>query len=403
MEEKIEKEQKKIKNKPNKPIELAFLLILTAVISTLLTFSISFSLFKKEYTNDSDFINQVLEQYDFIKNNYYKEYKEEDLVKGAVGGMLEALADPYSTIINDNDSTYNKELNGEFEGIGVQIGLDKDNNIVITAILDDSPASKADIKPGDIVQSIDDFDLKGKSTTEFVEYVANSKNDEFIIRLLRENKKITTKIKKGTITLKSVSSEIIEQNNKKIGYIYISVFALNTHLQFNDAIKELEKQNIDSLIIDVRSNGGGHLSTVTYMLDSLIGATKVLYQTEKDDVIDKIYSSGGKDFDHPIAVLVNKSSASASEILASGLQEQLNAKLVGTTTFGKGTVQELVTSSKGVKYKMTTKKWLTSKGTWINEKGIKPDVEVEMNEKYFETYDRKDDNQLSKAVELLSK
>ena len=194
-----------------------------------------------------------------------------------------------------------------------------------------------------------------------------------------------------------------EENNKKVGYLNVTTFSATTYNQFKKALNSLEEQGMQSLIIDLRGNSGGHLSVVTDMLALFMDDSHVIYQIESKGQTTKYYSEGKKDVTYPIVILQDENSASASELMASSLQEQLNATIVGTNSYGKGTVQEVVDLEDGNQYKFTTKKWLTSKGKWINEVGVKPDVEVKLNESYFQTFEEKDDNQLQTALKEASK
>jgi len=205
------------------------------------------------------------------------------------------------------------------------------------------------------------------------------------------------------VNIESVISKVYEENDKKIGYIYIGIFANNTYNQFKTELEELESQNIDSLIIDVRSNTGGHLTAVDGILDLFLNSNHIMYQFEQDAKVTSIYGTGKENKNYEIVLLGDSISASASEVLIAGLRENLNSKFIGKKTYGKGTVQELITLSDGTQYKITVKKWLTPKGNWINEtEGISPDIEIDLADKYFETGEDKDDSQLQKAIEYLS-
>ena len=176
---------------------------------------------------------------------------------------------------------------------------------------------------------------------------------------------------------------------------------MNTYDQFKEQLEKLENEKIDSLIIDVRSNSGGHLTSATNILSLFLDSSKVIYQIEGKDGITKYYSEGKETKTYPVVVLVNKESASASEILASALKEQYNAKLVGEKTFGKGTVQKLTETTGGIQYKVTTQHWLTSNGNWIEKNGIDVDYEVALDEKYLLDPTDENDNQLQKAIDIL--
>ena len=184
--------------------------------------------------------------------------------------------------------------------------------------------------------------------------------------------------------------------------IYIGIFANNTCDQFKQKLGALEKEKIDYLIIDVRQNTGGHLTSVDGILDIFLNSKQVMYKFEQNKKVTSIYGTGKENKKYEIVLLGDNSSASASEVLIAGLKENLNSKLIGKQTYGKGTVQEMVNLSDGTQYKITVKKWLTPKGNWINDtKGIKPDIDVDLSDKYYETGEIQDDTQLQAAFDYI--
>ena len=205
------------------------------------------------------------------------------------------------------------------------------------------------------------------------------------------------------VEIESVNSKVFEKNAKQIGYLELTIFASNTYTQFERKLMELEGKNIDSLVIDVRDNSGGYLSTVTDIASIFMNKSKIIYQLDTKGVIEQVYSKSNVSRDYDIAVLINHNSASASEILAAALQESYGATIVGTNSFGKGTVQKAYQLESGATVKYTIQKWLTPNGNWINEKGVTPDVEVAMDGNYYENPSDDTDNQLQKALEEISK
>ena len=204
------------------------------------------------------------------------------------------------------------------------------------------------------------------------------------------------------IDIPSVESKIIENNDKKIGYISISIFALNTDEQFKTKLLQLEESSIDSLIIDVRNNVGGHLSTVTNILNLFFTKDEILYQIDRKGKIEKTYGTSTDDRNYKVIVLTNSNSASGSEILASAFKEVKNSDIIGTKTFGKGTVQKLIELENGSMLKITSETWLTSNGNTINKVGVEPTVEIELSDDYKIKPIEENDNQLKKAIEILS-
>lgn len=376
---------------------IVFISILFGVIvGCLLTFT-------KSYDIDDPNLKEIMSVYEAIKDNYYEDVDEKELVNAAVNGMASVLQDPNSYYM-DKEATdsFNQQINGSFVGIGMSVYHGESDNIIIE-IFKDSPAEKAGLQVNDIVTKVGDTDVRGMALTELTNLIKGEKDSVVNITVLRDDKEMSFDVTRGTIELTSVTNKIIEGENKKIGYINISVFASNTYEQFNKSLKSLEKQDIDSLIIDVRNNPGGHLNQVEKILSLFFNKKTVLYQLDTKGSIEKKYSTGDGKRKYEVVVLVNEGSASASEILASCFKENYkNAKIVGTTTYGKGTIQNALELSTGVTVKYTVQKWLTSKGEWINEVGIKPDVVVGQCEEYYSTLSDEDDVQLQKALGVLT-
>ena len=360
---------------------------------------------KKTIISDEN-LQEFIENYDYILNNYYEDIDKRELINSAISGMMESLEDPYSMYFDKEESeNFSITLDGSYEGIGVQIIKNEDSgNILITAVFENSPASNAGLKAGDEIVAIDDLLASDYSADEFSSLIKESEKESFKLKVLRENEELSITLKRSVVTLDSVSSNIYEENGKKIGYIYIGIFANNTYYQFKDLLDELEKENIDSLIIDVRGNTGGHLTAVDSIIDIFLTEKQKMYGFEQNGKIVYTYGTGNDNKDYEIVLLGDEISASASEVLISSLMENLGSKFFGKKTFGKGTVQELVTLSDGTQYKLTIKKWLTPKGNWINDtQGIVPDEEVKLDDKYFETLSDEDDSQLNYAIEYLVK
>lgn len=384
--------------------EVIILVVTTMFVSLFMGSVVTYSIFYKNNSfKEEKELSELIENYRYIKENYYDKVDTEELIDGAIKGMLETLGDQHSSFIEDgNASNFDKELQGSYEGVGIEV-YNLEDGIYINRVFKNSSADEAGLKAGDKMISVDEKNLVGKTTSDFSNYIKNKKANTFKVVYERDGKQETVTLKKKFVVITSVTSKVIEQNNKKVGYIGISTFSATTTNQFEKELKKLEDQKIDSLIIDLRGNSGGHLSVVKDMLSLLMDKKHVIYQIESKGETEKYYSEGTETKTYPIVVLQNKNSASASELMSSALQEQMNAIVVGTTSYGKGTVQEVVDLADGNQYKFTTKKWLTSKGTWINEIGVKPNIEIELDSKYAETFEDADDNQLQKALEEASK
>lgn len=390
-------------------IEVIFLIVVICVFGVLVGYLLGINS-KQEYnkktnSSNSNELNNFIEVYQYILDNYYgeKELTEKELLDSALSGLLSSIGDVNTVYMDEATSNnFNIRLEGSYQGLGVEIGNEATTGrIVIISIIKDSPAHKAGLKPGDIILKLDGEDITTQTSSYFADYIKKSDKEKFVLLILRDNEEIEFEIKRENIILKSVLSKTYEKNNKKIGYIYLSIFANNSYEQFKEELEKLEKEGIDSLIIDIRDNSGGHMSSAKNILSLFLDSTKVLFQTQDKKGIEKVYSEGNKNKKYKIVLLANSNSASSSEILIAGLKDNLNAILVGEKTFGKGTVQELQTLSSGAQYKFTTKKWLTPKGICIDKEGIEPDYEIELSEEYMKNPTDNNDNQLQKALEIL--
>lgn len=380
-----------------------FLIVCMGIIFGVFLGNIFFSsnkiTFQTEQKNNK--LNEIEETYKKITTDYYKDIDEEKLKEAAINGMLSLLKDKHTSYFNEaNAENFNTTLNGTFEGIGASIFKDEDGLATVGVVYKNSPAEKAGIKENDKFIKVDDKDVTNMAIDEISKLI-KSKKEEITLVMQREKEEYTTKITTGIVEIPSVSSKIYEESNKKIGYIYISIFALNTDEQFEEELKKLEKQKIDSLIIDLRSNTGGHLDSTVNIASQFLNKKQIVCQIKNKENIRKIYSNTNSTRKYPIVVLVNNSSASGSEVLAAALQEEYKATLIGEKTYGKGTVQTTYKFSDGSMIKYTTESWLTSKGNSIDEKGITPDIIEKLNEEYYKTGEDKDDNQLQKAISVL--
>lgn len=346
--------------------------------------------------------NKLIDTYYAIKDNYYGELNTEDLVNAAVEGMVGAVGDVYTSYSDaDVADEFMLTVSGVYDGIGCTVSMTLDGQIIVVDMFKDSPAEKYGLKIGDIILKIDDVDYSGKNSTDMSNYVKNTTNKEVKLTVLRDEKELDVVIKREKIEIPYVNSEIIEKENKKIGYIDISLFSSVVHEQVKEHLEKLEKEGIDSLIIDVRGNNGGYLSSVTEIVNMFLEKGKVIYKLEdKDGVVVKKDTTKVKR-EYPIAILINGGSASASEILASAIKESYGGFVVGTNSYGKGTVQQTTKLPDGSMVKYTIQNWLTPNGNWINDVGVEPTDVVELNESYLDNPVRENDNQLNKAIELL--
>lgn len=374
-------------------LSMIYFEIIGAIICLLILYALSggknyFKLYKE--------LNKLIDIYDTITSEYYGSIDKDKLIDNAISSMIDGTDDIY-TNYNDKNTTesFMENVSGIYEGIGATVSMDDNENIIVVSIFSNSPASKAGLKENDIILKVDDEDYTEKTSTDVANYIKTNENDKIKLTILRENQEKDITITRNKVEVPTTTSKIIEKENKKIGYISISIFSSITNEQFEKELKELEKNKIDGLIIDVRDNNGGYLSTVTDICNLFLKKGKIIYQLQDESGTQKIKDDTSENRTYPIAVLVNKSSASASEILASAIKESYGGYVVGTNTYGKGTVQKTKTLSDGTMIKYTIQNWLTPKGNWINEKGVTPTDYIELDTSSEE------DNQLSKALDLI--
>ena len=381
--------------------EVIVLVTSTLIVSLSMGTFLGYRLFNNPKSNNkySTEVQQFLDNYQYIIDNYYEEVDEEKLIDGAIKGVLSALGDPFSSFIDESDSL-NLTLEGSFVGIGVEIITNEQGNIQIRKIFEGSPAEKSGLQVGDVITNVNGMDFKTKVPSELSNYIKNT-NGEILVIIERDGQAKTFKLEKGLVIIKSVTSNIYENGGKKTGYIKVDVFSATTYNQFKTELTKLENSGIKSLVIDLRNNSGGHLSVVRDITSLFLNSDKVLYQTQFKEEIEKFYSSGKVDKQYEIVLLANAESASASELMIAALKDNLNSKIVGVKTFGKGTVQEVQDLTDGSKYKFTIKKWLTPKGMWVHGRGISPDYEVISSSDYIANPTFENDNQLQKALEII--
>lgn len=402
-------QHKKIKRATKNPftnVEVIFLIVVTAMVSILMTYVFVSAFYLKEETkqinSEDTALQEFIDTYQNVLDSYYEDVDEQELIDNAIKGMLSGLDDPYSTYLDKNTSSnFDATLAGTYQGVGLEVYNDQDMNIVVSRVFENSSADKAGIQAGDIIEKIDDKDLTKQKTSEFSNYTKKKKDGKFQVVYTHEGEEKTAKLERSIIIIQSVSSEVIERNNHKMGYIQIDIFSATTYSQFKKAVEKLEKEQVEGMVIDLRGNTGGHLTVVSDMLSLFMDKKHVLYQIEDKDKKTKYYSTGKETKDYPVVVLQNEGSASASELFTAAMKESYGAKVVGTKSYGKGTVQELNTLQDGTQYKFTTKKWLTPKGNWVHKKGITPDVTIELNDSYLENPTHDNDDQFQKAFAVL--
>lgn len=334
-----------------------------------------------------------------IDETYLHDVKEKDLNEGIYKGYVEGLGDQYSAYYDKKETKeLTESLDGSFSGIGAVMTQDASSGVItITRVYDDSPAKKAGIKTGDILYRVEEKTVTGKDLDKVVSWIKGKKGTKVNLTLLRgtNSDKIKVTATRDVINVETVKYKVLEN---QIGYISISEFDSVTGAQFAKALKQLQKKNIEGLVVDLRNNPGGSLSTVGDILDSILPKGLIVYTKDKNGKKEEYTSDEKHRLNLPMSVLVNGQSASASEIFAGAVQDYGKAEIIGTQTYGKGVVQNLFDLKDGTCVKLTTSEYFTPKGRNIDGKGITPDVKIEYK---YNAKDPKADNQLDKAVSVV--
>lgn len=372
-------------------LEVIIIILVTGIVVSLSTGLIVYNNYDKISKSKSDDtsseIKEFTESYNHIINSYIDEVDKSKLIDAAISGMYNFLNDEYS-IYMDNDMTesLNEQLEGTYDGIGIEMTMNNKGVIYVTQVFKNTPAEKAGLKPDDILVALDGESLEGKTTAEVASVIKKGTKSEFKLTYKRDNIEKTVTVNKKHIYINSVKSEIFDN----IGYINISTFSATTEEQVKKELDNFDK-NISNLIIDLRNNTGGYLNAAYDVSELFLKKGKVIYQLkDRNNKITKFTAKSGeyRHFNN-IIVIINGSTASASEILALALKESANAKIVGTKSYGKGTVQETSKLKSGSMVKYTTAYWLSPEGNSINKTGITPDYKIDGEE-----------GQLKKAIEI---
>lgn len=342
-----------------------------------------------------NFLKALIDEY------FIDDVDEEKLTEGIYKGYIDGLEDPYSAYFDEEETKeMNETTSGEYQGVGFVVSQDKDTGIItILQVYEDSPAQKAGIKDGDILYKVDGEEVSGQELTEVVRRIKGEEGTDVDLTVLRgdNSEEITVTATRGTIEAQTVSQELKENG---VGYIRISEFDSVTYEQYKSALENLEANGMQSLIVDLRNNPGGNLVTVCDILDLMLPEGKIVYTKDKNGEQNVFTSDEEHQFTKPLVVLMNGYSASASEIFAGAIQDYGIGQIVGTQSYGKGVVQQIFDLKDGTSLKLTIAEYFTPNDRNINGEGITPDVEVkyEVNEA-----DPEADNQLDKAIEILTK
>lgn len=379
-------------------------ILLTTVIVSMVTIII---MNKNEHTSLLNRINSKLSSIEqIIDKDYLGEINENKIFDETVKGYVDGLNDEYSQYFTKEELEKYKtdNIEGQFVGIGVYIIQDTEKNAIrVLAPIKGSPAEKAGILAGDYIVKVDDQAYTGEQITEATNKMKGKEGTKVKIQIIRDEKNLDFEVERANVRVNPVEADIYEEN---IGYLKISSFDQGSGSEVTKKVEELKEKNIKSLMIDLRNNGGGIVDEAIEIADLFTNKDSTLLIT-KDKHGNENISKAKKDkvIEVPIIVLTNENTASASEILAGALKDNNVAKIVGTTTFGKGVIQELLTMKDGTGLKLTTNEYYTPNRNKINKVGIEPDEKIELPEEYKNilSIPKEVDTQLNKAIELLKR
>lgn len=370
-----------------------------AILSVVGLMSCGMKAYSRENVSGNDTSGKLGTLRKLIDETFLGEVEEEELREGIYKGFISGLDDPYSVYYDEDETrTLIETTEGEYDGIGAVLSQDIDTGIVtLIRIYEGSPAMEAGLKDNDILYKVEDLEVTGEDLSEVVSHIKGEKGTEVNLTVYRgkNHEEITVTAVRNRIQAQTVSHRMMDGG---IGYIAVSEFDLVTYDQYKQALEDLESQGMKGLIVDLRNNPGGNLTTVCDMVDLMLPEGLIVYTKDKSGKKEEISSDDAHQFNLPLAVLVNGNSASASEIYAGAIQDHGTGTIVGTQSYGKGLVQQIFDLKDGTSVKLTIAEYFTPNGRNIHGKGITPDVEVEYEEN---EEDPEADNQLEKAMEVL--
>lgn len=354
---------------------------------------------------NDEVIDKTNDIQDIIDENFYFEEDVDNVEENVYKGMMEGLDDPYSVYYTPEEYTeLMEDTSGEYVGIGVQVNQDPETMLItVTKVFKDGPASKVGIKKGDIITAVDDWELAGEEVEQVVKKIKGKEGSMVKITVYREGEHDYLEFDTARQMVENPTVEY-RMLADDIGYISIASFYDVTADQYKAAVEDLKSQGMKGLIVDLRDNPGGLLTTVVDMLDYMLPEGKLVYTEDKDgNILEEFDSTDEEQFTLPLVVMINENSASASEIYAGAIKDYGAGKLVGIQTFGKGIVQRIFDLGDGSALKLTIAKYFTPNGNDIHEIGVAPDVEVELSDEAKEAtiLDETNDNQLQKGIEVL--
>lgn len=379
--------------------EVIIIILISVVFGIIIGYLITYGNSNLSQVRSNTNLGEIVSTYNNIVDNYYDKVDEKKLSEAAVKGMVASLEDPYSMYLDESSTdSFNESVDGEYVGIGITISYEGEYNSIVS-LVKNGPAEKAGLQVGDILLSIDGKDCKGLYPEQFNQLIDGKVGSSLSLIVKRGEEEVSYDVKREVIEIQNVSSKVL---GKDIGYIKVNIFASNTAEQFSNQLTKLEKKNIQSLIIDLRDNPGGHLLQAREVLDLFFSKKTVLYQIEKNGSRSKVYAKDSTKRSYPVVVLINGDTASSAEVVAACFQDNYkNATIVGVNSYGKGNVQKSLTLKNGTSIKFTIEKWLTAKGKSVSEEGIVPDRVVEQSTMYYVDYLEEHDFPLQEGITIL--
>ena len=396
--------------KKNNIYKTIMVIIVTAIITFILTaggmygyylrnddeqLQIATNYSQESLNNYTKMIKQMETLKKYLNKYYIGDIEEDKMVESAIKGYIEGVGDPYTEYLTKSElEEFITDVNGDYVGIGVYLAQDKEGNILVLLPIEGSPAEEIGIKTGDIITKVNDELCEGEELDTIANKIKGKAGTKVKLEIQRDDQKIELEVERRKVEMKYIASEVLEGN---IGYIRILAFGEDSSSKFEKELNSLMEKNIKSLIIDVRNNGGGVVESVLEIADLFTDKDDVLMiEIDKDNEKKETISKKQTNINFDIIVLTNENSASASEILAAALKDNGKAKILGTKTYGKGVMQEVIEiPSDGGAIKITIEEFLTPNGDKINEVGIEPDIKIELDEEAIT------DTQLEKAIEIL--
>ena len=375
----------------NKILKTIIAVLLIAMISSISTLGL---LYYALGFNEQVFINlmRFITAYRFIETKYVNDTDDVKLIDGAIDGMVKSLNDPHSNYLSPKMyKTLMEQTEGSFAGIGVVMGMDNEQKIHIVGIMENSPGQKAGLQEGDEILAVDGVPVTQMAFDEVAAHVRGQAGTDVVLTIMRDNANQDITITRDNIKLKTVGHKMLDNN---IGYIQIVSFSEDTANEFNEAYNDLKNQGMKALVLDLRNNPGGLLTTCVEIAKKLVPKGEIVSIVDKQGN-KETYSSSLEAPEYPLVVLINKNSASASEILSGAIQDTKTGTIIGNTSYGKGSVQTILPMFEDDAVKLTIAKYYTPSGRSIDGTGITPDIEINLDE------NATSDTQLDKALEVL--